>query len=72
MTWTDGSVYNGDWIRGIQHGKGKMKFPDGSEKEGYFENNVFTGEQPPRDFAHPNYNPGPKYGKKAKPSARKK
>jgi hypothetical protein len=30
-------------VRGIQHGYGKMLFPDGSEKEGYFENNIFIG-----------------------------
>lgn len=47
MQWTDGSTYEGDWVRGIQHGKGKMTFPDGSVKEGYFENNVYKGEDPP-------------------------
>jgi hypothetical protein len=41
MLWTDGSMYEGEWIRGIQHGIGRMVFPDGSAKEGYFENNVF-------------------------------
>lgn len=41
MYWTDGSCYQGEWIRGIQHGYGKMIFPDGTKKEGYFENNVF-------------------------------
>ena len=29
MRWTDGSVYIGQWMRGIQHGWGKMIFPDG-------------------------------------------
>ena len=47
MSWTDGSVYEGDWVKGIQHGYGKMKFPDGTIKEGYFENNVFKGEDKP-------------------------
>jgi hypothetical protein len=41
MLWTDGSMYEGEWILGIQHGLGRMVFPDGSSKEGYFENNVF-------------------------------
>ena len=41
MLWTDGSAYQGEWARGIQHGYGKMVFPDGSVKEGYFDNNVF-------------------------------
>jgi hypothetical protein len=42
MKWTDGSNYEGDWVRGIQHGKGKMSFPDGSVKQGDFENNIFN------------------------------
>lgn len=46
MRWTDGSNYEGDWVRGIQHGKGKMSFPDGSLKQGYFENNIFKGDNP--------------------------
>mmetsp|Transcript_32287 Transcript_32287/g.49430 ORF Transcript_32287/g.49430 Transcript_32287/m.49430 type:complete len:96 (+) Transcript_32287:1951-2238(+) len=41
MLWTDGSMYEGEWHKGIQHGYGRMVFPDGSTKEGYFENNVF-------------------------------
>jgi hypothetical protein len=41
MYWTDGSCYQGEWIRGIQHGYGRMIFPDGQKKEGYFENNVY-------------------------------
>lgn len=43
MRWVDGSVYTGEWKKGIQHGQGKMKFSDGSSKEGTFENNVFIG-----------------------------
>ena len=43
MYWTDGSVYKGEWNKGIQHGKGIMTFPDGRVKDGYFENNVFKG-----------------------------
>jgi len=41
MRWTDGSWYQGEWDRGIQHGYGKMTFPDNTTKEGYFENNVY-------------------------------
>jgi hypothetical protein len=44
MRWTDGSNYEGDWVRGIQHGKGKMSFPDGSIKQGDFENNIFKDD----------------------------
>ena len=46
MRWTDGSVYIGEWIRGIQHGYGKIIFPDGTEKEGYFEDNIYVGPIP--------------------------
>ena len=41
MLWTDGSMYEGEWVNGIQHGLGRMVFPDGQQKEGFFENNVF-------------------------------
>ena len=46
MKWTDGSFYIGEWLRGIQHGLGKMVFPDGTFKQGYFENNQFIGPLP--------------------------
>jgi hypothetical protein len=46
MRWTDGSYYVGEWVRGIQHGYGKIVFPDGTEKEGYFENNMYVGPLP--------------------------
>lgn len=41
MLWTDGSMYEGEWRNGIQHGIGRIIFPDGTFKEGYFENNVY-------------------------------
>jgi hypothetical protein len=41
MYWTDGSCYQGEWIGGIQHGYGRMIFPDETRKEGYFENNIY-------------------------------
>mmetsp|Transcript_6976 Transcript_6976/g.6508 ORF Transcript_6976/g.6508 Transcript_6976/m.6508 type:complete len:95 (-) Transcript_6976:193-477(-) len=44
MTWNDRTCYEGDWFRGIQHGYGKIVYPDGSSKEGYFENNVYIGK----------------------------
>ena len=46
MFWTDGSIYQGEWKQGVQHGYGKMTFPDGTIKEGYFENNVYVGPGP--------------------------
>ena len=42
MYWTDGSIYKGDWVNGIQHGKGIMTFPDGRIKDGEYINNVYT------------------------------
>lgn len=45
MRWCDQSVYQGEWLRGIQHGKGKMNFPDGSSIEGIFQNNIYKGPE---------------------------
>ena len=47
MRWSDGSVYVGPWELGIQHGFGRIVFPDATTKEGYFENNIFRGAIPP-------------------------
>ena len=44
MFWTDGSIYKGEWVNGIQHGKGIMTFPDGRIKDGEYVNNVFQGK----------------------------
>mmetsp|Transcript_12165 Transcript_12165/g.12169 ORF Transcript_12165/g.12169 Transcript_12165/m.12169 type:complete len:95 (-) Transcript_12165:186-470(-) len=44
MTWNDQTCYEGDWFRGIQHGYGKLIYPDGTSKEGYFENNIYIGK----------------------------
>lgn len=44
MNWTDGSCYKGDWVNGVQHGRGSMSFADGTIKTGLFENNVFIEE----------------------------
>jgi len=46
MKWVDGSAYLGEWVRGIQHGYGKMIFQDGTVKEGYFDNNIYQGLVP--------------------------
>jgi hypothetical protein len=37
-------------VKGIQHGMGKMMFPDGKEKEGFFENNIYKGRNPPEQL----------------------
>ena len=42
MRWTDGSAYEGEWNRGLQHGSGVMMFANGTRSEGYFDNNVFV------------------------------
>ncbi len=44
MKWVDGSVYKGEWVNGVQHGRGEMVFSDGTYKKGLFENNVFIEE----------------------------
>jgi hypothetical protein len=44
MYWTDGSIYKGEWINGIQHGKGTMSLTDGLCKAGIFKNNTFIEE----------------------------
>lgn len=36
------------WHKGIQHGKGRMEFADGTVKEGLFEDNIFKGSIPNR------------------------
>jgi hypothetical protein len=46
MSWTDGSLYTGLWVTGIQNGQGKMIFPNDQIKEGLFEMNVFKGPAP--------------------------
>lgn len=48
MKWVDGSSYVGQWMRGIQHGYGKMNFADGQVKEGYFDNNIYIGPTQPK------------------------
>jgi hypothetical protein len=44
MTWRDRVQYRGEWVDGVQHGKGSMHDENGREvKSGNYENNVFTG-----------------------------
>ena len=38
----DESTYMGMWDQGIQHGVGVMVFPDGVQRAGVFEENVFV------------------------------
>jgi hypothetical protein len=64
MFWTDGSFYQGEWKQGIQHGYGKMTFPDGSTKEGRFENNIFLGDQ--SDTLQPSDSEGSSHKKSAR------
>jgi MORN repeat len=42
MTWNEGTVYLGNWTHDIQNGYGKLIYPDGSVKEGIYENNVLV------------------------------
>lgn len=42
MKWTDGSIYKGHWVKGVQHGIGIMKFPNGKSRAGFFEKNIFV------------------------------
>lgn len=42
ITWEDGEVYEGDFIDGKQHGKGRQQWVDCSY-EGDFKNGVFDG-----------------------------
>jgi hypothetical protein len=44
MMWVDGSLYEGEWSNGTQHGYGIMVLPSGDKKEGFFENGVFKRE----------------------------
>ena len=44
MHWSDGSVYKGDWVQGVQHGVGTIQLKDGKVKKGRFENNMYIGK----------------------------
>jgi len=47
MYFSDGTVYKGDWTRGLQNGRGTIINPDGSIVEGFFVNNVYYGSNSP-------------------------
>jgi hypothetical protein len=53
MYWTDGSVYKGEWHKGLQNGTGILILPDGTTKEGIFENNVYKGRGKPKPKEQP-------------------
>jgi hypothetical protein len=42
-TWTDGSVYEGQYSDSLKNGKGKFKWADGSKFEGDFKKNDISG-----------------------------
>jgi hypothetical protein len=42
MYWQDGSIYKGNWMRGIQNGLGLMCFANGIKKAGLFKDNVLV------------------------------
>ena len=44
MIWADGRKYSGQWLHGIQQGKGEMRMADGKLKIGLFKNNLFIEE----------------------------
>ena len=37
MHYDDGSIYDGEFLNGMRHGKGKVIYPDGTSYEGRFE-----------------------------------
>jgi hypothetical protein len=44
MNWPDGTVYEGEWKRGVQTGLGRLKMPDGTFKQGVFKDNIIVEE----------------------------
>ena len=44
MHWADGTTYEGEWVKGVQSGKGKLKLPDGTLKIGIFKDNLIIEE----------------------------
>ena len=39
-TWANGRKYEGEWVNGKQHGKGKLFLLDGTIKTGIWENGI--------------------------------
>lgn len=44
MNWADGTVYEGQWVKGVQSGKGRLRLPNGSLKVGIFKENIIVEE----------------------------
>lgn len=36
MIYRDGSIYEGEWTKGLKNGRGRVIYPDGSKLEGIF------------------------------------
>ena len=45
MIWMDGTVYEGQWKKGVQSGQGRLKMSDGTLKVGMFKNNILIEEE---------------------------
>jgi len=43
-TYRDGSVYEGQWLKGQQNGDGKLTYEDGTVYQGQFKDNTFHGK----------------------------
>ena len=44
-SYSDGKIYEGEFVNDIKHGKGKMTFPDGTIHEGNFVNGELNEEK---------------------------
>ena len=43
MKWSEGDIYEGAWLMGVQTGKGKMTWTNGDYYEGNFKDNQKNG-----------------------------
>ena len=43
MQFSNGAIYQGQWLQGKKHGQGVESYPDGSEYTGKFANNEREG-----------------------------
>jgi hypothetical protein len=43
FTWPKEKVYEGEWINNMMHGKGSLKFEDGKNFVGEFEEDLMSG-----------------------------
>ena len=44
MTYTDSSIYKGEWLNGVRHGKGEYKLVDGTVYKGDWAYDKFNGK----------------------------